>query len=509
MKKIFFFSFAVILTAISINTKAQNYNNDGDMLFGSSNIHTIYFNFYHPAYYDSLTASYVNDTYYTCDMIFDGTSFDSVGIKFKGNSSYNNPSIKKSMKIDMDLNIASQDVDDLNKFNLGNGFKDPTFMREKIMCDFMIKNNIPAPRVTYAKVYYNNAYWGFFTLTEEANKDFLDGWFNDQRGNLFKGDPTGDLKWINSTPSSYYNKYELKTNETQNDWTDLVQLIKVANNTPIGDLRDSLDKYFYTTEFLLGWAACNIFSNLDSYIGSGHNYYIYHDSLYGKFRWIMYDVNEAFGVFTQGMSITQLENLSPFYLGSPVTNRPLCNNLLQDAATLQELTYWFCVLLQPDQFSNANLDPIIDSLANKIRNDVYADPNKFYTNQNFEDNQIMNLNIVGPGGGNFPGLKTFITNRRASLTTSLAPYGCYLGVNENSEIDFFTVFPNPSSDNITISTTEENKEITITITNILGQIVCSETFLNSAITINISELPSGIYTLNYDNRAYKKIEVQR
>lgn len=497
----------ILLTAAGSN--AQNYNNDGDTLFGSPNIHTIYFNFYHTGYYDSLVASYTNDTYYTCDMIFDGTSYDSVGVKFKGNSSYNNPSVKKSMKVDLDYNIASQDVDDLNKFNLGNGFKDPTFMREKIMSDFLIKNNVPAPRVTYAKVYYNNVYWGFFTLTEEANKDFLDAWFNDQRGNLFKGDPNGDLKWIDGNPSSYYNKYELKTNETQNDWTDLVQFIKTINNTPITDLRDSIDKYLYTIEFLIAWAATNIFADLDSYIGSGHNYYIYHDSLYGKWRWIMYDMNEAFGVFTQGMTITQLENLSPFYLGNPTTNRPLCNNLLLDTPTKNELTYWFCVLLQPDQFSNAALDPIIDSLANKIRNDVYADPNKIYTNQNFEDNQTMNLNIVGPGGGNFPGLKSFIQNRRAALTTALAPYGCYLSTGETPVTGLLSVYPNPTSGQLFVKSDEPVKDVTVSVINLLGQVVYVNTFSSSEIEIDVSQLAPGIYTLNYDNRAYKKFEVQR
>ncbi|MEW6468493.1 MAG: CotH kinase family protein, partial [Bacteroidota bacterium] len=478
---------------------AQNYNNDGDTLFGSANIHSIYFNFYHPDYYDSLVTSYTTDSYYVCDMIFDGVPYDSVGIKFKGNSSYNNPGQKKSMKIDLDLYVAGQDIDDLNKFNLNNGFKDPTFMREKIMSDFMVRNGIPAPRVTYAKVYYNNQYWGLFTLSEEVNKDFLDAWFNDQRGNLFKGDPSGDLKWINSTPSSYYNKYELKTNETINDWSDLVQFIKVANLTPVNDLRDSVDMYFNTSAFLKAWAASNIFANLDSYIGTGHNYYIYHDSITNRFQWIMYDVNEAFGVFTQGMNITQLENLSPFYLGSPTTNRPLCNNLLLDNATKQELTYWFCVLMQMDQFSNAALDPVIDSLANKIRNDYYADPNKFYTNQQFEDNQSMNVNVVGPGGGNFPGLKSFIANRRNSLTASLAPYGCYLTVDEGNETELILVFPNPASEQLSISATGQDKEVVISLINVLGQTVYSQTFgSGTEIRIDVSSLSAGIYTLSYN-----------
>ena len=176
----------LLLSLFSFKSTAQSYNNDGDSLFGSSAIHNVYFNFYHTSFYDSLTASKISDEYYTCNMIVDGIQYDSVGVKFKGNSSYGIANQKKSMKVDLDINIDGQDIDDLNKFNLNNLYHDPTGVREKILSDFAVKNSIPAPRVAYAKVYYNNTYWGLYTLVEEVNKDFIDGWFNDQVGNLFK-----------------------------------------------------------------------------------------------------------------------------------------------------------------------------------------------------------------------------------------------------------------------------------------------------------------------------------
>ncbi|MCC7301357.1 MAG: CotH kinase family protein [Bacteroidia bacterium] len=507
MKSRFLF-LVLLLFAAGTGIRAQQYNNDGDTLFGSDFIHEIRFNFYHPAFYDSLTASYVNDTYYVCNMVFDGVAFDSIGLKFKGNSSYNNPSVKKSMKVDLDYIISAQDLDDINKFNLGNGFKDPTYMREKIMSDLCVKNGIPAPRVTYAKVYYNNTLWGFFTLTEEVNKDFVDGWFDDKKGNLFKGDPSGDLKWINNSPSSYYSKYELKTNETQNDWTDLVQLIDKINNTTLTDLRDSLDNHFNTALFFRSWAACNVFANLDSYIGSGHNYFIYHDSLDYRWQFILYDMNEAFGVFAQMMTISQLENLSPLYLSSP-SNRPVCNRLLQDPASLQQLMYEICDFIQPDKFSNSNLDPKIDSLANRIRTDVYADPNKLYSNQNFEDNQIMNLNIVGPGGGNFPGLKSFITNRRNSLITSLAAYGCFLGMQDEDVEQKFLLAPNPSAGQLTIRSAEELIQ-SVEISSISGQTVYRLTDIQQReASLDLAALPAGVYYLRINTQWVQKLVITR
>ena len=49
-------------------------------------------------------------------------------------------------------------------------------------------------------------------------------------------------------------------------------------------------------------------SNIDSYIGMPHNYYLVMDKEDGKLRMMPWDVNEAFGTFTMGSSASQLTN---------------------------------------------------------------------------------------------------------------------------------------------------------------------------------------------------------
>ncbi|RDJ93135.1 hypothetical protein B4Q13_24035, partial [Lacticaseibacillus rhamnosus] len=83
-------------------------------------------------------------------MIFDGRTLPTIGIKFKGNSSFNNSSVKKSMKLDLNNYVAGQDYDGIKKLNLNNGFKDPSFLREKIALDFMNAHGVTSPRCTFA-----------------------------------------------------------------------------------------------------------------------------------------------------------------------------------------------------------------------------------------------------------------------------------------------------------------------------------------------------------------------
>ena len=55
---------------------------------------------------------------------------------------------------------AGDGEEGLKKFNLNNGFKDPTFLREKMTLDFCRRHGITAPRCTYANLYRNDTLWG-------------------------------------------------------------------------------------------------------------------------------------------------------------------------------------------------------------------------------------------------------------------------------------------------------------------------------------------------------------
>ena len=472
----------------------------GDNLFGAPVVHEIYINFPQTGYWDSLTGYFTQDKYLKCDITIDGTTVTNIGAKFKGNSSYNNPSDKKSFKIDFNEFVSGQKFDDLKKLNLNNGFKDPSFMREKLMLDFCISKGIPAPRCAYANVYLNNQLWGLYTVIEEVNKTFLDTWFGDNDGNLFKGDPSGDLMWLGANESSYYNKYELETNETQNIWSDLVHLIDELNNTPAAQFKDSLDVVFHTNDYIHAWAASSLFANLDSYMGSGHNYFVYHDSLTNKFRWIVWDVNEAFGNFNMGLTVTQLEQLSVFHIPMPQTNRPLNLKMVQNNYYKGYLAYAVCEYIH-NGFTTTELYPKIDSIANVIRPHVYADPKKSYTNQQFETN-------INSNSGPTPGLKSFIANRRSAVINELFSYGCFVGTSEETSDAGIKAYPNPFTGQVIIQGDLSGQTVELKLYSILGTEVAWASVKGSHETrfdVSSAKLPAGVYFLEISTVAGRKV----
>ena len=143
------------------------------------------------------------------------------------------------------------------------------------------------------------------------------------------------------------------------------------------------------------WAANNLFVNLHSYLGSGHNYYVYDDFISNKFEWITWDVNGAFGNFNMGIPVSQIKTLDVLFISQPPVNRPLQNRMMQNLVYKTSYLDYLCQWIQND-FSIAALGPKIDSIANAIRPYVYADPNKQFTNANFDSNIDFDM-------GNIPG----------------------------------------------------------------------------------------------------------
>jgi len=59
-----------------------------------------------------------------------GVVFDSVGVRYKGNSSYNANQIKNPLNIKLDHIIDDQLIEGYGTLKLANVFKDPSFVRE-------------------------------------------------------------------------------------------------------------------------------------------------------------------------------------------------------------------------------------------------------------------------------------------------------------------------------------------------------------------------------------------
>jgi CotH protein/lamin tail-like protein len=257
-------------------------------------------------------------------VIVNGVQFDSAGVRFKGNSTYNRQNKKNPFNIKLDYTFNA-DYQGYGTLKLSNGKMDPSWVRE-ILGYEILRKYMPASRANYAAVYVNGSYHGLYTSTQSVDGAFMQEHYYSSTHERFKCNSDTEfqsnggtaLAYLGDDSSAYYKYYELKS---EYGWSELAALVIGLKNEPerLEELVD-LDRALWMLAFN------NVFVNLDSYTGRGQNYYLYKDNS-DRFSTIPWDLNELFGVFSLGG--TDVVRFGPLY-GQNDHTRPLLRILLSN-----------------------------------------------------------------------------------------------------------------------------------------------------------------------------------
>ncbi|HLA63887.1 MAG TPA: CotH kinase family protein [Rhodothermales bacterium] len=413
---------ALLAGLVAVLPVAAHAQTAGNNVFSGIQVHEIRITFEQPAYWDSLTTYYNegDEQYLAAAVTLDGVAMDSVGVRFKGNSSYSHPNNKKPLRLSFDEYDDDQRWDGLKGIHLNNNFGDPSFLRERVYLDFCRRAGIPAPRASYAAVYINDTLYGLYNVIEHVDKTFLQTHFGNKNGVMFKAvDAFGatsqyvsDFRSYGTLEAPYYLRYELKSDSTAASWPSLLTVIDAANNSG-ANLPTALGALVNLDGFYRAMATDHLFSNMDSYSESGRNYYLYFNTATSRMEWIIWDVGLSFGAYGSATP----ETLS---MTRASTTRPLAYNVFNNA-TMQAAYLQTARGLLDEHFTTESFFPHIDSLVAVIRPYVYADTRKQYTNAQFETN--INNDVTTGGGGRRPGIKSFLTARIAYLQAQIPTAG--------------------------------------------------------------------------------------
>ena len=129
-------------------------NGDPD-LYDANTLRTLYLRFHDADWYEQLGDFYRTDVDVPADLIVDGKVYQSVGIRFRGSSSYFTvQNEKKSFNIAVDYGDDRQRLYGYKTLNLLNGHSDPSFLRE-ILYSRIARHYIPAPKANFVKLVVN------------------------------------------------------------------------------------------------------------------------------------------------------------------------------------------------------------------------------------------------------------------------------------------------------------------------------------------------------------------
>lgn len=386
-------------------------------LYDETVLRTFELSFSQGNYWNQLLNNFQSKTEMAADLTVDGVVYPGVGVRLKGNSSFGGTgsSLKKSFNITVDFTDPDLSLLGYESLNLNNCFLDPTFVREVLTYNVM-RQYMPAPKANWIKLVINGENWGVYVNVQQVNKDFMDEWFEDDDGNRYKGEGSGGgpsqftpFHYRGTSPANYQSSYQLKSENSANPWLDLIALCDALNNSPSGQLQTRLPPVFAVDRAIWYMALNNLFVNLDSYIGSGHNFYALQDLVHDRLSIVTWDCNESFGVFNQGIS-GPLERLDPLYRLTS-TSRPMIRSMLGESRWQQR--YFAHMRTAITDYWDWNvLEPMVTTYQDLIRAEVIADNKKLYTTAQFTQNVTQNVTL---GRRPVPGLRPFVNSRRSYL----------------------------------------------------------------------------------------------
>ncbi len=406
-------SLLILCGGIIPHTAAQTF-------YDESTVHTIEV-FMSQTNWDQLldNAYATTGDYILADSVsIDGTVYDSVGVKYKGNSSYNANQTKNPWHIELDT-YKEHDHQGYKDIKLANAYKDPSFLRD-VLCYKIVRQYMDAPRANYANLYVNGTLIGLYSNTESITKTFVKDRFGSKKNPFFSCSPPNgagpgsndypNLVYLGTDSLDYYDAYEMKSDE---GWKDLINLCDtLKNNTAwIEEILD-VDRALWML------ALDNAMVNLDSYIGEfSQNYYLYKDD-FGRFLPVIWDLNESMGTFSRtgsgNLNSTSAKQQMSHLLHSTDTDFPLISELLSVPRYKKMYIAHFKTILEENFTTNGNYLTMAQTFQNTADAYVQSDPNKFYTYAQFSSNLTTDVTSTGPGpgpGGSIPGITALMNGR--------------------------------------------------------------------------------------------------
>lgn len=376
-------------------------------LYDETVLRTINLEFSQSDWWNQLQKNYNAGQNILADLIVDDVVYPDVGVRFKGTTSYRNigDSKKKSFNIEINHTYPNQRLMGYRTLNLNNCYNDPSFIRE-VLYSNVSRQYILSPRANFIQLYINGENWGIYANVQQINADLIKEWFQSSDGTRWRagdgwgqGGPGGKsnsaLTWLGYDVADYKDAYDVRSNDNPDAWTGLITVCDILNNTPLGELEDSLTTAFDIDRALWSIALENVFLDEDGYIFKGADYFLYYELETGRIHLLQYDGNEVLGA-ARGMNVG---SWGPFE-GENQNNRPLINRLLSVPSLRQRYLAHMRTLLH-EEFKTDVLEPKIIEYHTLISNEVYGDTKKLYSNAQFEKS--------------FNEIQQFITDRRDFL----------------------------------------------------------------------------------------------
>jgi len=335
-------------------------------------------------------------------VTYNGETIDYTGVRLKGNSSLRTVAESDSNRYSFKLKFnkyIDQDLAGYTKINLNNNFADPSYMREYLTYQLLDRMGLETPNYSFVNLSINGEPYGLYLAIENIEEAYLERYFGDSIGNLYKADSGASLNWTEGMTIEETDLVLKLGSETD---TQLLEFIEALNNG------ENIEDYFDVDKYLRYLAVSTVTANMDSYQGNfNHNYYLYEQD--GRFTFLAWDHNMSIGGMTGNNEDEQIEMLIDEPTVGNIDNYPLVEYVLSNEAYTEQYHQY----VQETVNLLKDFDAQVDEIEALIGEAVKEDPTAFYTYDEF----LANIGDQSVDG--VPGIVGFINQRISHVQKQL------------------------------------------------------------------------------------------
>ena len=376
------------------------------------------------------TGNELSDYEYHATFLFNnGSEIDTlqdVGFRLRGNTSRFSP--KKSFKISFNTYAPGRKYKGLEKLNLNGEHNDPSIARSKICWDLLRDLEIPGSRSNHVRLYINEEYRGLYLNVEHVDEEFVQERFGNVVGNLYKCLWPATLEFISNNPNDYKfesggrRAYDLKTNQSQDNYADLAEFINVLNNTPDNQLECALEEVFNVNGYLKAAAFDILMANWDGPIFNKNNFYLYHNPRTDLFEYIPFDLDNTIGIDWFGVDWASRNIYDWAPQGEP---RPLYQRLMAIPVFRERFTYYVQKIANEHMIPSqlfTRIEAIRDQIVDWVEIDPFYPLSYGFSSSDFNNSYTSSINYNHTPYGIIP----YLTSRKQSAlaqweTTNSSP----------------------------------------------------------------------------------------
>ncbi len=243
--------------------------------------------------------------YVEASFTYDDREYASVGLRLKGENSFEAFRSKPSMKVDFNRYVEGQELRGLKSITLNNMNDDYSMMHERLAYRVYRELGVPSYRANHALVYVqevndeggvlSDRFYGLYSLLEDANDDLIARWFDDNDGTLWEIWDSDFYDGYIPCPNNYGSAgcFQLEYGEENRD---KLQAVADALEAPGEAAIEAADPHFDWEAWINYWAAGALVAQFDAYpfASPGDDCHVYHDPVSDKLVFMPHGADETF-----------------------------------------------------------------------------------------------------------------------------------------------------------------------------------------------------------------------